>query len=107
MVVARGHKHPIRRAHFVTAVTRQGRRHVPSWFPACLNPVVAGQAGAERNPLMLEGSSHPANRPMAAVTGHGRQNMSSRLAYRYSLVMALGAGSRSDTVMGKECRRPI
>jgi hypothetical protein len=107
VVVARGHKHPIRRAHLVAAVTRQGRRHVSSRFPAGLNPVMAGHAGAGCDPLMFEGRSRPTNRPMAAITGHGRRNMSSRLTYRNSLVMAFGAGSRSDTVMGKERRRPI
>ena len=107
VVVARGHKRPIRCAHFVTAITRQGRRYVPSRFPAGLNPVMAGHAGTGCDPLMFEGRSRPTNRPMAAVTGHGRRNMSRRLACRNSLVMAFGAGSRSDTVMGKERRRPI
>jgi len=44
---------------------------------------------------------------MAGVTSHSRRDMSSRLAYRGSLVMAFGAGSRSDTVMGKERGGPI
>ena len=56
---------------------------------------------------MFEGRSRPANRPVATVAGHGCRNMSSRLAYRGSLVMTLGAGSRSDTVMGKERGGPI
>jgi hypothetical protein len=33
--------------------------------------------------------------------------MSNRLAYRDSLVMAFGTGSRSHTIMRKECGRPI
>jgi hypothetical protein len=56
---------------------------------------------------MFEACSRPAHGPVATVAGHGRRNMSSRLAGRGSLVMAFGAGSRSDTVMGKERRRPI
>ena len=107
MVVARGHKRPIRRAHFVTAVTRQGRRHVPSRFPAGLNPVMAGHAGAGCDPLMFESRSRPAHGAMTTIASHCGRNMSSRLACRNSLVMAFGAGSRSDTVMGEERRRPI
>ena len=107
VVIARGYKQPIRRANFVTAITRQSRRHMPSRLPAGLNSVMAGHAGTGCDPLMFEGRSRPTHRPMAAVTGHGRRNMSRRLACRNSLVMAFGAGSRSDTVMGKERRRPI
>ena len=56
---------------------------------------------------MCEGSPRPANRSMAAVTGHGRRNMSSRFAYRGSLVMAFGTGSRSHAVVRKKCGCPI
>jgi hypothetical protein len=56
---------------------------------------------------MFEGCAHPANRSMAAVAGHGRRNVSSRLAYCCSLVMAFGAGSRNHAVMRKKCRCPI
>jgi hypothetical protein len=68
---------------------------------------MASHAGAGRNPLMCEGRSRPANRPMAAVTGHGRRNMRSRLAYRGSLVMAFGTGARSYAVVRKKCGCPI
>ena len=91
----------------MAAVTGQSRRHVPSRSPDGLNPVMAAHASAGCDPLMCEGRSRPAHRPMAGVAGHGRRHVSRRLAYRYSLVVAFGAGSRSDTVMGKERRRPI
>ena len=107
MVVARGHKHPIRRAHLVTGIARSSCRHVPRRFPTGLNPVMAGYAGAGCDPLMFESCPHPADRPMATVTGHGRRNMSNRLAYRGSLVMASGAGSRRHAVVGKKRGCPI
>ena len=56
---------------------------------------------------MLEGRTGPANRPVATVAAHGRRNMTRRLACRGRLIMAFGAGSRSDTVMGKERGGPI
>ena len=56
---------------------------------------------------MFEACSRPAHGPVATVAAHGRRNMRRRLAYCGSLVMAFGAGSRSNTVMGKERRRPI
>jgi hypothetical protein len=56
---------------------------------------------------MLEGGPRPAYGPVAAVTGHGCRNMSSGLALRGTLIVAPGAGSRSDTVMGKKRGCPI
>ena len=106
MVIAPGHKHPIRRAHLVTGIARRSCRYVPNRFPTGLNPVVAAHAGAGCYSLMFEGCAHPANRPMAAVAGHGRRNVSSRLADRSSLVMAFGAGPWNHAVMRKERRCP-
>lgn len=56
---------------------------------------------------MFEGSSHPANRPMAAVTGHARWNMSGGLALRGTLIVASRAGSRSHPVVRKKRGSPI
>ena len=56
---------------------------------------------------MFEGSPSPTHGPMATVAGHGRRNMSSRLAYRDSLVMTFGTGSRSHSIVRKERGRPI
>ena len=102
VVVARGDKQPIRRAHSVAGIARKSCRYVPSRLPTGLNPIMAGHAGACPDPRMFEGCASPANRPMAAVAGHGRRNMSSWLAYRGSLVMASGAGSRDHAVVRKK-----
>jgi hypothetical protein len=56
---------------------------------------------------MFEGCSRPANRPMAAVTGHGRRNMSSGLALCGTLIVASGAGSRGHAIVGKKRGGPI
>jgi len=56
---------------------------------------------------MFKDCACPAHGPVATVTGHGRWNMSGGLALRSTLIVASGAGSRSDTVMGKKRGCPI
>ena len=107
MIISVGHKHPIRCAHSMAGIARSSCRQVPGRLPLSLDTVVTSCTSTWPNSLMFEGCARPANRPMAAVTGHGRRNMSSRLPYRGSLVMAFGAGSRSDTVMRKKRGCPI
>ena len=68
---------------------------------------MTGRTGAWRDSNVFEGSSRPAHGPMAAIAGHGRRNMSSRLACRDSLVVAFGTGSRSHAIVRKERGRPI
>ena len=80
---------------------------MPSRFPGGLNPVMAGHAGTGCNSRVLEGCSRPANRPMAAVTGHGRRNMSGGLTLRGTLIVASGACSRSHAVVRKKRGCPI
>ena len=76
-------------------------------FSGGLDPIVTSRAGTGHNAKMFKGSSRPAHGPMAAIAGHGRWNMSSRLAYRGRLVMAFGTGSRSHAIVRKERGRPI
>lgn len=107
MVEPSADKYPIRCAHSMTAVTGGRSRHVCSRFPSRLYPIVAGHTGAGCHPPMLESRAHPADRPMAAITGHGRWNMGGRQAACNALIMALRASSRSDPVMREESRPPI
>ena len=107
MVVARGHKHPIRYANSVTDIARSSCREVPSRLPPCLDTVVTSRASAWYDPRMSEGRPRPANCPMTTVAAHSRRNMRRRLAYRGRLVIAFGAGSRSYAIVRKKCRSPI
>ena len=107
MIISVGHKHPICRAHSMAGIARSSCRHVPGRLPWSLDTVVTSCTSTWPNPRMLEGRTGPANRPVATVAAHGRRNMTRRLACHGSLVMAFGAGSRNDTVMGKKCWGPI
>jgi hypothetical protein len=107
VIISAGHKHPIRCAHSMAGIARSSCRHVHSRLPLSLDTVVTSCTSTWPNSRMFECRTNPANRPVATVTAHGRRNMTCRLAYRGSLVMTFGAGSRSDTVMGKERGRPI
>jgi hypothetical protein len=107
MIISVGHKHPIRCAHSMAGIARSSCRQVPSRLPLSLDTVVTSCTGTWPNSRMFEGRARPANRPVATVAAHGRRNMRRGLAYCGSLVMAFGAGSRNDTVMGKERGRPI
>ena len=107
VIISVGHKQPIRRAHSMAGIARSSCRHVPGRFPWSLDTVVTSCTSTWPNPRMLEGRTGPANRPVATVAAHGRRNMTRRLACHGSLVMAFGAGSRNDTVMGKKCWGPI
>jgi hypothetical protein len=107
VVISVGHKQPIRRAHSMAGIARSSCRHVPGRFPRSLDTVVTSYTSTWPNSRMFEGRTSPANRSVTTVAGHGRRNMSRRLACHDCLVMAFGTGSRSDTVMGKKRRRPI
>ena len=107
VIISVGHKQPIRRAHSMAGIARSSCRHVPGRLPWSLDTVVTSCTSTWPNPRMLEGRTSPANRPVATVAAHGRRNMTRRLACRGRLIMAFGAGSRSDTVMGKERGGPI
>ena len=107
VIISVGHKQPIRRAHSMAGIARSSCRHMPGRLPRSLDTVVASYTSTWPNSRMFEGRTSPANRPVATVTGHGCWNMCSRLALRGTLVVAFGAGSRSDTVMGKERGGPI
>jgi hypothetical protein len=106
VIISVGHKHPIRRAHFVAGIARSRCRHVPSRFPPSLDTIVTSYTSACPNSHMFETRSRPSHGAMTAIASHCGLNMCSRLALGGSLVMAFRAGSRSDTVMGKKRRCP-
>ncbi len=107
VIISVGHEQPIRRAHSMAGIARSSCRHVPGRLPWSLDTVVTSCTSTWPNPRMFEACSCPADSPVATVAGHGRWDMCRRLAYRGRLIMAFGAGSRSDTVMGKERGGPI
>ena len=88
VVIACGHKNPIRRTHSVAAVARGRSRHMPSRLPAGLHSVVTGYAGAGRDPLMCEGRSRPAHCAMATIAGHRGWEMRRGLSLCGTVVMA-------------------
>jgi hypothetical protein len=88
VVIPRGHKHPIRRAHSVAGIARSSCRHVPGRLPAGLHSVVTGYAGAGRDPLMCEGRSRPAHGAMATIAGHRGREMRRGLSLCGTVVMA-------------------
>ena len=90
----------------MTRIAGGRRDHMGSWLPASLYPIVTGHAGARRDALMLEGRSCPVHGPVTTVACHRGGNMGGRLTLRGGLVMTLGTGSRSHTVVGKESGFP-
>jgi len=106
VVIACGHKDPIRRAHSVAGIARSSCRHVPSRLPAGLDSVMAGRAGTGGHPHVFERCARPGHSSMATIAGHRGREMRRGLSLCGTVVMAPCATSRSDAVMGKECGFP-
>jgi predicted nucleic acid-binding protein len=67
---------------------------------------MARHADSWGNALMSEKSAEPARRSMATVTGHRCRNVRHGFSLFDAVVVALGAATRSDSVMSEESRHP-
>ena len=88
VVIACGHKDPIRRAHSVAGIARSSCRHVPSRLPAGLDSVMAGRAGTGGHPHVFERCARPGHSSMATIAGHRGREMRRGLSLCGTVVMA-------------------
>lgn len=95
------------RPNSVTTVAGQTGLDMSGRLPRCLDSIMTGGTGAGSDSGMGKGYCRPHRRTMAGVARLRSWNMGRRFSPLDGIVMAGGARSWSDPVVGEKSRHPV